>query len=132
MADAFRRSFDDGADKVVLIGSDCPQMTEKHLQQAMAGLNDRRVVLGPAKDGGYWLVAQRPPGVDLFSDVPWSDPDTLAATRKRLVTSGVEWSELDSLLDLDTVEDLEAVIADQRTPVDVVRRLQELRSEAGG
>ena len=132
MADAFNRSFDDGADRVVLIGSDCPQITAGHLQQAMAGLDDRPVVLGPAKDGGYWLVAQRAPGVDLFSGVPWSHQDTLAATRKRLQTFGVEWSELDSLLDLDTVEDLETVVTHRKTPAALAAKLREAMRRTRG
>ncbi len=95
MADAFSRCFAKKVEKVVLIGSDCPGIEATHLRQAVAALDIHPVVLGPATDGGYWLVAQRRPGVDLFEGVPWSQPDTLAVTRTRLGKLGVEWGELD-------------------------------------
>ncbi len=108
MADAFTRRFIAGADAVVLVGSDCPGLRPRHLTAAFAVLETAPVALGPASDGGYWLVAQRPPGIDLFRRVPWSGPDTLAATRARLRALGVAWRELEILDDVDTADDLES------------------------
>ncbi len=81
------------------------------------------MALGPAADGGYWLVAQQRPGVDLFTGIPWSSPDTLAATRRRLEALGATWVELDRLNDLDTEADLRAALADPRLAPELRDRL---------
>ena len=123
MADAFERRFSEAEERVIIIGSDCPLITPEHLQAAADALADRDVVLGPAIDGGYWLVGQRRPGVDLFSDIPWSSHDTLDQTRQRLADVKASWTELEELRDIDTREDLEAVLDDPRVPEDLCRRL---------
>ena len=124
MADAFERRFSEGEERVIIIGSDCPLITPEHLQAAGEALADRDVVLGPAVDGGYWLVGQRRPGVDLFSDIPWSSHDTLETTRRRLAGIGAAWTELEELRDVDTREDLTAALNDSRLPEDLRRRLR--------
>ena len=123
MADAFARSFAQGLERVVLIGSDCPQIATRHIRQANRALQDHAVVVGPAVDGGYWLVAQRSPGTDIFRNVPWSHEDTLAAARSRLQDLGVGWWELEELNDLDTRDDLRDILADPRTSADLIRWL---------
>ena len=125
MANAFARRFAEGEDRVIIIGSDCPYLTPQHLRGAAVGLDDSDVVLGPASDGGYWLVAQRAPGVDLFSSIPWSSHNTLQRTQQRLDAIGASWSLLEELADIDTAEDFEAAIDDPRTPGELARRLLE-------
>ncbi len=102
MLKAFEVRFGEGYDRVLIVGSDVPNLGVDHLRSAERALDTAAAVLGPASDGGYWLVAQRRPGVDLFSGIPWSSPDTLAATRRRLEQLRVTWSELEQLDDLDT------------------------------
>ncbi len=87
------------------------------------------MVLGPAADGGYWLVAQRRPGVDLFSGIVWSSPGTLAATRQRLEALAVTWVELDELSDIDTEDDLRAELADSRIDPGLCERLLDALEE---
>ncbi|MEN8163783.1 MAG: TIGR04282 family arsenosugar biosynthesis glycosyltransferase [Acidobacteriota bacterium] len=106
MWDAFRLRFAEGADRALLIGSDCPGVTRAHLLKAIECLSDVPVVLGPAEDGGYWAIGQRAPGRDCFSGVPWSSGTTLQATRERLLLLDVEWVETETLADVDTAEDL--------------------------
>ncbi len=110
MLAALRGAFARGAEAAVLVGSDCPELAPRHLAEALARLEETPVVLGPAADGGYWLVGQRAPGVDCFSGVPWSSETTLAATRERLREAGVAWEELEVLRDVDTLEDLRSVL----------------------
>jgi len=124
MVDAFDRRFSEGEERVIIIGSDCPLITPEHLQAAADALAENDVVLGPAVDGGYWLVAQRRPGVDLFSDIPWSSHDTLDQTRQRLAVVEASWTELEELGDIDTSEDLTAALNDSRLPEDLCRRLR--------
>lgn len=126
MGEAFRRRFAAGADAVVLVGSDCPGLRLRHLEAAFAALTTTPAVLGPAGDGGYWLVGQRPPAVDMFTGVPWSAPDTLAATRTRLRRLGVAWRELETLADVDTEDDVLAYCAAAPPGDPVAQMLQEV------
>lgn len=124
MDDAFARRFAEGERRVVVIGSDCPWFTATHVAKASAKLGCADAVLGPASDGGYWLVAQRPPGLAMFARIPWSSPETLGKTRERIKSLGGTWSELEELVDIDTVDDLELVLTDPRTPEPLRQRLR--------
>ena len=121
--DAFARRFAEGEKRVVVVGSDCPWFSAMHIAEASAKLGGADAVFGPARDGGYWLVAQRAPGLALFARIPWSSPDTLERTRDRIKILGRTWSELEELIDIDTAEDLEIVLEDARTPDALRRRL---------
>jgi rSAM/selenodomain-associated transferase 1 len=107
----FGSRFSEGWSGAIVVGSDCPGMTADHIRAAAADLESFPAVMGPAEDGGYWLIGQRAPGADLFSGIPWSSRDTLEATRQRLGELGIEWAEIDRLVDIDTVEDVERVLA---------------------
>ncbi len=124
MADAFARRFVEGEERVVVVGSDCPTITSAHLRQAVSALDEADAVLGPAADGGYYLVAQPAPGADLFAGIPWSDPETLVATRDRLTALGAAWTELEELSDIDTESDLKGLLADPGTPRTLAHRLR--------
>jgi hypothetical protein len=89
-------------------------------------------VLGPSADGGYWLVGQRRPGHDLFTGVPWSSPEVLHATRRRLLELKVAHEELRTLRDIDTLSDLEAVVADTELDETLRRRISRLVIEREG
>jgi rSAM/selenodomain-associated transferase 1 len=123
MDDAFARRFAQGEGRVVMVGSDIPWFSAIHVAKASAKLGGADAVLGPANDGGYWLVAQRPPGLAMFTRIPWSSPDTLERTRKRLWSLGASWFELEELVDIDTADDLELVLGHPRTPETLRRRL---------
>lgn len=107
MREAFRSRFEEGADQVLLVGSDCPGLNRSHLLKAFEQLHRFPVVLGPASDGGYWAIGQRGPGVDCFTGVPWSSQETLKATRASLRSQQLDWSELEILGDIDTIGDLD-------------------------
>ncbi len=126
MASAFAGRFATGAGRVVLVGSDCPGLAAAHLRQAAAALAAVPVALGPAADGGYWLVGQRRPGLELFTDIPWSAPSTLEATRRRLESLGARWLELEPLTDIDIEDDLRAAIEDESVSSQLRHRLREI------
>lgn len=91
----------------VLIGCDCPSLTGTDLRQAAAWLHaDAGAVLGPALDGGYYLVGLRYPVPGLFVDIPWGTAAVLEETRTRLRNAGVSWHELPEYADIDRPEDL--------------------------
>ena len=90
----------------LLIGSDCPGITAPLLRAAAGALEDRRVVLGPANDGGYYLIGYREPVPFLFEDMEWSTPKVLPETLARLAARGHGPAILPELADIDTAEDL--------------------------
>ena len=92
--------------RAIVIGTDCPAMDLPYLARAVAALDDHAAVLGPAEDGGYVLVGLSRP-IDAFSGIPWSSPNTMAATREKLRRERVRWLELPPLWDIDEAADLD-------------------------
>jgi rSAM/selenodomain-associated transferase 1 len=72
LAAAFRRGFHEGARRAILIGSDCPGVDAGAVSRALAALGDHDPVLGPAHDGGYYLIGLRAPALQLFRGIAWS------------------------------------------------------------
>lgn len=132
MRTAFERRFAAGAQAVVLVGSDLPAMSAALLREAIAALSRVPVVLGPAADGGYWLIGQQAPGLDLFSGVVWSAAETLAATRRRIGTLGIAHEEGSVQHDLDTVRDLETTLADAHLGEELRMKLERAVGRAPG
>lgn len=91
----------------IIIGSDCPGLTAKKLRKAAAALEEHEAVIGPAKDGGYWLIGMRRTMPFLFTGMPWSEPGLLAATLSKLDEQGIAYAMLKELGDIDTERDLE-------------------------
>jgi hypothetical protein len=108
MADAFARCFARGARRVAIVGSDAPAVGRAEAREAFAALGAHDVVLGPAHDGGYWLVGLRAPQPALFEGVAWSTPSVLAETLARAAARGLSVARLDPRRDVDTIEDLRA------------------------
>lgn len=106
MAQAFAAGSDFSAQ--VIIGSDCPQLQAAHLNQAFALLEVHPFVLGPAKDGGYYLLGLRQPTPALFSDMRWSTPTVAAETLHRIEQMGGGHALLPTLSDVDTLADWQA------------------------
>ena len=106
MRAAFAKAFGDGARRVVIIGSDLPGLSADLLRRAFALLDGHRIVLGPARDGGYWLLAMREMVGPVFHDVPWSTGRVLARTLEILDGMGIAPALLEELADVDEAEDL--------------------------
>lgn len=99
----------EGADHVAAVGSDHPDLDSVRVEEAFDALDaGREVVLGPAADGGYYLIALRREALHprLFEGVAWSTPSVLATTRSRLGELGLDAALLPEAHDLDTVADL--------------------------
>jgi rSAM/selenodomain-associated transferase 1 len=90
------------------IGADCPRLDAALLQEAAAVVARNEIVLGPSRDGGYYLLGGPTPLPDLFSAMPWSTGRVLGETRARLVHAKAAWHELVTLRDVDTAEDARA------------------------
>lgn len=108
MRDAFDRAFADGCERVVIVGSDLPGVSTELLLRAMHTLSTAQAVLGPARDGGYYLLGLRSKMDVLFSGIAWSTSQVFAATVERLRAEKVEPAILETLADVDEPEDLPA------------------------
>lgn len=104
---AVREGFEMGYAAVVIIGSDCPGVEVEDLQSASDALlkKDCDVVLGPATDGGYWLVGLRGDSTDLFQNIDWSTDRVLRQTLQAAAVGNRRVHLLRPLSDVDTVED---------------------------
>lgn len=97
------------AGPVLLMGTDCPELTAARIHQAATALAQRDAVLIPALDGGYCLIGLRRWLPQLFSDMPWSTAEVAALTQQRLQNAQIRYSVLPSLRDIDEAEDLSAL-----------------------
>jgi rSAM/selenodomain-associated transferase 1 len=94
------------ADAAVIVGTDCPELSAAHLDQAFDALLRSDVVLGPALDGGYYLIGLRRPAPLLFDAIEWGTPSVRRATHERARAAGLELIELLPLRDVDGPDDL--------------------------
>lgn len=101
---AFAGAFANASGPVVLIGSDCPELTCDILRQAFLKLATCDLVLGPAADGGYYLIGLRAPQPTLFDDIAWGTATVLQHTLAKAQDLAV--SQLTTLHDLDQADDL--------------------------
>lgn len=92
--------------KVVIIGTDCPDMNEKYIRQALVALDERDAVIGPATDGGYVLLGLRRFSLDLFKNISWGSDKVFSQTCKVLKKIGWTYHELEPMQDIDRAEDL--------------------------
>lgn len=103
---AFSDAFSDGADQVVMIGTDCPELTPDLLADAFTALERNDLVLGPADDGGYYLIGLSHPARQLFVDMPWGNDGVLDRTLQQATELQLTVSTLETLSDVDRPEDL--------------------------
>lgn len=106
MAAAFAVTFGRGARHAAIVGSDVPGLSADAVREALDALREHDLVLGPARDGGYYLMALRRPCPSLFDGLAWSTPTVLAATLERADALGLKARLLQPLTDIDTLEDL--------------------------
>jgi rSAM/selenodomain-associated transferase 1 len=95
------------ARSIVLIGTDCPDLRPKQIAQGLQFLESGHdAVLGPADDGGYYLIGLNHPSLALFTDIAWGKSTVLKQTRQKLQALNWKWKELDCLRDIDRPADL--------------------------
>ncbi len=105
LRNAFARCFAQMASKVIVIGSDCPFIQNKHIQQTYQALNNYDVVIGPASDGGYYLIAIKALHGEIFNDIDWSTDKVLAQTTAKIQSLNLSYFLLETLSDVDTEND---------------------------
>ena len=110
LASAARRVID-GGERILLIGTDCPELDAKRLGEAAAQLERHDAVIYPARDGGYVLLGLSRTDRSIFDDIAWSTDSVAATTIARI--RALDWSVFvgDTLVDIDEPDDLEAAQA---------------------
>ncbi|HRF01361.1 MAG TPA: TIGR04283 family arsenosugar biosynthesis glycosyltransferase [Pirellulaceae bacterium] len=106
---ASSEAFVEGASRVVMIGTDSPDVDERALERAFARLekgNAAAVVIGPAADGGYWLIGSNERCDTLFREIRWSSSDVLRDTRRQAAIASRRVTLLETLPDVDEPDDL--------------------------
>ena len=106
MNHAFKESFTAGYEKAIIIGSDCAEINEEDIEVALKSLNDHDVVIGPAVDGGYYLLGMRKLHSFLFHNKSWSTPNLIKETLTDLQKHNKSFKLLEEKSDVDYEEDL--------------------------
>ncbi|MEM9009217.1 MAG: TIGR04282 family arsenosugar biosynthesis glycosyltransferase [Cyanobacteria bacterium P01_F01_bin.86] len=102
----FEQRFQAGLQRVVVIGADCPEISAHHLEQAFHQLQTHDVVLGPAQDGGYYLVGLSRICAPVFQGIPWGTEHVFAHTQAIATRLGLSLATLATLRDVDRPEDI--------------------------
>lgn len=106
MLNSFKELFDQGFTQIIIIGSDCLQIQTEHLQEAVVLLESSAAVIGPASDGGYYLLGLTKLYPDLFVNKPWSTDQVFAKTIDDFNNQGISFALLEELSDIDDITDL--------------------------
>jgi len=114
MCTAFESAFKRGIEHVIGIGTDVPTLTAAILQQADRNLEDHDIVLGPAVDGGYYLIGMNSLYPELFAGVDWGTEHVYAQTIEVCTRLGLRVAKLPMLNDVDRPEDLNTLRKDPR------------------
>ena len=104
MQRAFERSFSDGNEQTVIIGTDVPELDVTTIQTAFESLSTSNVVLGPSTDGGYYLLGMNRLLKDFFTGIDWSTDRVLEQTIQKMQSQALSFVLLRQLSDIDTEE----------------------------
>ena len=125
MSRAFSQAFENGAGKAAIIGTDIPTLPAHYISAAFKRLDRTDLVVGPSKDGGYYLVAMKRHTPALFEGIAWSGPEVLKETLKRVRMAGLKAGLMPPLRDVDTFDDLKGLLG-ARLPVHTHRMVSSL------
>ncbi|HSE83019.1 MAG TPA: TIGR04282 family arsenosugar biosynthesis glycosyltransferase, partial [Thermodesulfobacteriota bacterium] len=103
---AFDKAFSLGAERAVIIGTDCVEISDELVSQAFGTLATVDVVLGPAEDGGYYLLGLKKLIHEIFNEINWGTNLVLNQTLEKVKKEGLKFQLLKTLKDIDTVNDL--------------------------
>lgn len=108
MFDAFEHGFTLGYERIVGVGSDLPDLTAAIISQGLELLKSSDTVFGPSEDGGYYLIGMSKKITCIFENKQWSTETLLRKTLEELTSKEYSTSILETLNDIDTIEDLRA------------------------
>lgn len=105
MAAGFQTTFENGATKAVIVGSDCASLTKEIVDAAFAQLETNDFVIGPADDGGYYLIGMKEFTPELFQNIAWSTEQVFPQTIEVINNKNKSYALLPTLSDIDYEED---------------------------
>ncbi len=136
MADALTETLhSDNCESAVLIGSDIPFLETNIIEQAFSRLAAADIVLGPARDGGYYLIGlqrQALKQAKIFANIPWGTDQAFKTTVTRARISGLTVATLTPLFDVDTLDDLKKWQQQEKDPEITLQLSDILQKETGG
>lgn len=106
MYNAFKYTFLNKYQKVIIIGSDCVDLSTSDIEDAYLLLDDNDVVIGPAKDGGYYLLGMKELHQSLFKNISWGTSEVLKQTLSVCKKQHLNYSLLPTLTDIDVENDI--------------------------
>lgn len=110
LGDRMQQAFEQAlasCERAVIVGSDCPGLTQDILQTAFDQLGTHDFVIGPAMDGGYYLLGMKRLTPELFQNMTWSTDQVFRETTDRMAARGGTYYQLPTLSDIDYAEDWE-------------------------
>jgi rSAM/selenodomain-associated transferase 1 len=107
--------FSHGARKVIVMASDTPDVSEKIIAGAIKSLDNHDIVIGPCYDGGYYLIGMKKPHPELFTGIDWGTGQVYLQTMDAIEKKGLRVHELPKLIDIDTGEDLNKWVEENKT-----------------
>lgn len=107
MMNAFNYMFQNKYSKAVIIGTDCAELSKEIIEEAFQKLDEYDVVIGPATDGGYYLLGLKKMHKELFKNIQWSTNSVLQTTIERCNTNNLSYFLLKELHDVDEEKDLQ-------------------------
>ena len=99
-----------GAKKTVITGADIPDLNSAIIREAFAALEHADIVIGPARDGGYYLIGMKSPHPEIFQDIPWSTGSVLKETMRIIERLQLRCARITMLSDLDTENDYQRLL----------------------
>lgn len=106
MSNAFAEVFKNSFEKVLIIGTDIPDLSSALINKALSELNKNDIVIGPSTDGGYYLLGMKIFHPDIFNNIQWSSEEVFNKTLNIINQHDLKFSLLPTLMDIDTEEDL--------------------------
>lgn len=106
MQHSFQQAFEDGYENVIIIGSDCADLTPEFINRAFEALENHQAVMGPSEDGGYYLIGMSRYYPFLFEEKNWSHHSVFQDTLKQMEGNSISYHLLPVLNDIDSESDL--------------------------
>jgi len=116
LANVSGKLFAQGAEKVLILDSDTPNLPTDYIRDGISRLDEVDVVLGPCEDGGYYLIGMRKFVPEIFNGIPWSTSEVAESTIRKAQALDLTVSLLPEWYDVDTVMDLKRLISDLDSP----------------
>jgi uncharacterized protein len=105
MHHALSEMLEMGAENAIVIGADIPGLNRTIIERAFQTLKTAQIVIGPAMDGGYYLIGMKFPHPEIFRDIPWSTEEVFERTVSRIEEKRLRYELVDTLFDVDRLED---------------------------